>query len=65
MNRDVMVELIEENVQLDVDVILLCEEAYALHGYLAYDGDIVAATFATAQEARTELARLRELLDCG
>ena len=62
MNRDVLVELIEENVQLDVDVILLCEHAYALHGYIAYDGAVIAATFATEREARAELARLEDLL---
>jgi hypothetical protein len=62
VTRDALVDLIEENVQLDVDVILLCEQAYALHGYIAYDGAVVVATFATVQEARAELARLGDLL---
>ena len=42
MNRDVLLELLEENVQLDDDVIMLCDDAFALHGYIAYDGAVLA-----------------------
>ena len=61
MNRDVLVELIEENVQLDYDVIMLGDHAYAIHGYIAYDGEVIAAIFASEDEARALLARLDEL----
>ena len=55
---DVLVELLEQNVQIDDDVIVLGEHAWAIHGYIAYDGEVIAATFATEQEARTQLSRL-------
>jgi hypothetical protein len=42
MMRDVLIELIEENVQLDDDVIMLGDDAYAIHGYIAYDGEVIA-----------------------
>jgi len=61
MMRDVLVGLIEENVQLDDEVIMLGEDAYAIHGYIAYDGEVIAATFASAGDARAMLARLGEL----
>jgi len=61
MTRDVLIELIEENVQLDYDVIMLGDEAYAIHGYIAYDGEVIAAIFASEAEARALLARLDEL----
>jgi len=55
---DVLVELLEQNIQIDDDVIVLGEHAWAIHGYIAYDGEVIAATFATEQEARTQLSRL-------
>ena len=58
MMRDVLVGLIEENVQLDDEVIMLGEDAYAIHGYIAYDGEVIAATFASEHDARIELSRL-------
>jgi len=58
MIRDVLVELIAENVQLDNEVIVLGEQLWAIHGYIAYDGAVIAATFASEHEARVQLARL-------
>jgi len=59
--RDVLADLIEENVQLDDDVIVLGEQIWAIHGYIAYDGAVIAATFATEHEARVQLSRLARL----
>ena len=56
--HDVLVDLIEQNVQIDDDVIVLGDHAWAIHGYIAYDGEVIAATFATEYEARTQLSRL-------
>jgi hypothetical protein len=56
--HDVLVELIAQNVQIDDDVIVLGEHAWAIHGYIAYDGEVIAATFSTEQEARAQLSRL-------
>ena len=38
--HDVLVELIEQNVQIDDDVIVLGDDAWAIHGYIAYDGGL-------------------------
>ena len=46
----------------DDDVIVLGEHVWAVHGYIAYDGEVIAATFATEQEARIQLSRLGGLL---
>jgi hypothetical protein len=61
MNRDLLVELIEENVQLDYEVIMLGDHAYAIHGYIAYDGEVIAAIFTSEADARAVLARLDQL----
>jgi hypothetical protein len=55
---DVLVGLLEQNVQIDDDVIVLGEHVWAIHGYIAYDGEVIAAIFASEQEARTQLSRL-------
>jgi hypothetical protein len=55
---DVLVELLEQNVQIDDDVIVLAEHEWAIHGYIAYDGEVIAATFTTEQEARAQLSHL-------
>jgi len=57
-DHDVLVELIEQNVQIDDDVIVLGEHVWAIHGYIAYDGEVIAATFASEHDARIELSRL-------
>jgi hypothetical protein len=59
---DILAELVEQNVQIDDDVIVLGEHVWAVHGYIAYDGEVIAATFATEQEARIQLSRLGGLL---
>ena len=55
---DVLVELLEQNVQIDDDVIVLGEHTWAIHGYIADDGEVIAATFTSEHEARTQLSRL-------
>jgi hypothetical protein len=40
---------------------MLGADAYAIHGYIAYDGEVIAAIFASEGEARALLARLGEL----
>ena len=58
---DLLLELIEQNVQIDDDVIVL-GDAWAIHGYIAYDGEVIAATFTSEREARTQLSRLDGLV---
>jgi hypothetical protein len=37
-------ELVSEHVQLHQDVIEIDEQTWAIHGYIAYEGDVIAAT---------------------
>jgi hypothetical protein len=48
-------------VQIDHEVIVINEETWAIHGSITYDGQVIAATFPTAEEAWAGLARLEEL----
>jgi hypothetical protein len=61
-DHDVLVDLLAQNVQLDEDVIVLGEQVWAIHGYIAYDGEVIAATFASEHEARVQLSRLDGLV---
>ena len=56
-----LTELVQENVQVDKDVIEINEKTWAIHGYVAYDGEVIAATFASEKEAWAGLSRLEEI----
>lgn len=43
------------------DIIEITEHAWAIHGAIAVDGDVILAEFTTAEEARAVLARLASL----
>ena len=49
-------------MQIDEDVIVLGVDVWAIHGYIAYDGEVIAATFASEHDARAELSRLDGLV---
>jgi hypothetical protein len=53
--------LVAEHVQLHQDVIEIDEQTWAIHGYIAYAGDVIAATFASANDAWAGLSRLQEI----
>ena len=54
-------DLVFEHVQLHHDVIEIDEETWAVHGYIAYDGDVIAATFVSEHDAWAGLSRLEEI----
>jgi hypothetical protein len=56
-----LLELVEEHVQVHQDVIEIDERTWAIHGFIAYDGEVIAATFASANEAWAGLSRLEEI----
>lgn len=56
-----LVDLLQEHVDVDRDVIVLDERTWAIHGYIAYDGQVIAATFGTEGDAWAALTRLDEL----
>jgi hypothetical protein len=57
----ILAELVQEHVQVDNDVIEINEATWAIHGYVAYDGEVIAATFASGKEAWAGLSRLEEI----
>ena len=60
-DSDVLAELVAEHVQIDRDVFEIDDATWAIHGYIAYDGEVIAATFASEKEAWAGLSRLEEI----
>jgi hypothetical protein len=58
---DLLTTLVDEHLEVDRDVILLTAETWAIHGYLAYEGDVIAATIATEHEAWAGISLLDEI----
>jgi hypothetical protein len=58
---DVLAALVAEHVQMDRDVFVIDDDTWAIHGYIAYDGQVIAATFASEKEAWAGLSRLEEI----
>ena len=50
-----------EIVSMANHIIEIDEQTWAIHGYIAYEGDVIAATFASANDAWAGLARLQEI----
>ena len=57
-DTDVLADLIERHVEINRDVIEIDEEKWAIHGRIAYEGEVIAATFASERAAWAGLARL-------
>jgi hypothetical protein len=55
---DVLVELAGEVVEVDKDVIEVDEDTWAIHGRIAYDGEVLVAEFASEEEAWAALSDL-------
>jgi hypothetical protein len=53
---DIVSELTAENVEIDEEVIELDSHTWAIHGRIAYDGEVIAATFETESEAWAALS---------
>ena len=49
-------ERADEHVELDHDVIEIDAETWAIHGRIAYDGEVIAAEFASEEEAWAALS---------
>jgi hypothetical protein len=45
-----------ESVEIDEEVIELDSQTWAIHGRIAYDGEVIVATFASEREAWAALA---------
>jgi hypothetical protein len=60
-DADIIRELVSEHVQLHQNVIEIDEQTWAIHGHIAYDGDVIAATFSSANDAWAGLSHLQEI----
>jgi hypothetical protein len=56
---DVVAELEAMCIALDYDVMSIGPRVWAIHGHIAYDGDILAAVFPSERAAWTALSPLR------
>jgi hypothetical protein len=56
---DVLAELAAVNVDVDYDVLRIDPGTWAIHGRIAYDGEVIAATFGSEGDAWTALSPLR------
>ncbi len=57
-DTDLSVELAKQPVEIDQDVIEIDEDSWAIHGRIAYDGEVIVAEFASEEEAWTALEGL-------
>jgi hypothetical protein len=55
---DLISELAAMNVDVDYDVMRIGPQTWAIHGRIAYDSEVIAATFTSEQAAWTALAPL-------
>ena len=56
---DVLADLVAEHVELDEQVIEIDAQTWAIHGRIAYDGEVIAATFASERDAWLALTWVR------
>jgi hypothetical protein len=62
---ELIAQLIAEHVEIDRDVVELDHDTWAIHGYIAYEGEVIAATYPNPDEARAELSYLDEIENEG
>jgi hypothetical protein len=56
----IIADLVEKHIEINRDVIEIDAEKWAIHGRIAYEGAVLAATFASERAAWAGLARLEE-----
>jgi hypothetical protein len=56
---DLVTELAAMNVEIDYDVLRIGPQTWAIHGHIAYDSEVIAATFLSEQDAWVALSPLR------
>jgi hypothetical protein len=54
----VLADLLEKHIEVNRDVIEIDAERWAIHGRIAYEGEVIAATFASESEAWAGLSSL-------
>jgi hypothetical protein len=57
---DFIADLAEKHIEINQDVIEIDAEKWAIHGRIAYEGEVIAATFGSERAAWAGLARLEE-----
>ena len=56
-------ELIDENARVAGDIIEVGTNAWAIHGAIAVDGDVILAEYSTFEDAKSVLEQLGPNLD--
>jgi hypothetical protein len=56
----IIADLTEKHIEIDRDVIEIDAAKWAIRGRIAYEGAVIAATFASEQAAWAGVARLEE-----
>jgi hypothetical protein len=56
---ELVTELEAMNVEVDYDVMRIGPHTWAIHGHIAYDSEIIAATFPSEHDAWIALSPLR------
>jgi hypothetical protein len=56
----IIADLAEKHIEIDRDVVEIDAEKWAIYGRIAYEGVVIAATFASERAAWAGLARLEE-----
>jgi hypothetical protein len=56
-----LLELLDDNASIDGDVLEISKDTWAIHGQIAVEGEILMAEFATYDQARNVLDRVRRL----
>ena len=51
-------ELIDEHVRFDYDLVRIDDQTWAIHGFIAVDGEVILAEFTTQDDARSALEQL-------
>ena len=62
---DVVARLVDENVAVEQQVIAIDDAKWAVPGHIAYEGEIIAATFPSEGEAWAAIARFSGVSQAG
>ena len=54
-----LLELLDDNASIDGDVLEISNDTWAIHGQIAFEGEILMAEFGTYDQARNVLDRVR------
>jgi hypothetical protein len=60
-SEDVLNELVYEHARVSGDTFPIDAQSWAIHGFIAVDGDVIMATFSSREEAQRAIRRLWQI----